>query len=42
LALINVKLIAAGRTKDVFTPALLQQTYGGRLASAQIDRLNVG
>lgn len=31
LLLLNMRLVAAGETKDVFTPELLQKTYGGRL-----------
>ncbi len=31
LLLLNMRLVAFGRTKEVFTPALLQATYGGRL-----------
>lgn len=29
--LLNMRLVAAGPTEEVFTPALLQKTYGGRL-----------
>lgn len=29
--LLNMRLVAFGPTKDVFTPELLQKTYGGRL-----------
>ena len=31
LMLLNMRLVAFGDTKDVFTPELLQRTYGGRL-----------
>ena len=31
LLLLNMRLIAAGTTEEVFTPELLQKTYGGRL-----------
>ena len=31
LLLINMRLVAFGDTEDVFTPELLQKTYGGRL-----------
>lgn len=31
LILINMRLVAFGPTEDVFTPPLLQKTYGGRL-----------
>jgi hypothetical protein len=31
LILINMRLVAFGPTEDVFTPELLQKTYGGRL-----------
>jgi manganese/zinc/iron transport system ATP- binding protein len=31
LVLLNVRLVAAGPTAEVFTPELLQKTYGGRL-----------
>jgi manganese/zinc/iron transport system ATP- binding protein len=31
LLLLNMNVIAFGRTADVFTPELLQKTYGGRL-----------
>ncbi len=36
--LLNVRRIAAGPVRDVFTEANLQQAYGGRLSLAQIDR----
>lgn len=29
--LLNLRLIASGKTRDVFTPALLEETYGGKL-----------
>jgi manganese/zinc/iron transport system ATP- binding protein len=29
--LLNMRVVAAGPTQDVFTPALLQETYGGKL-----------
>lgn len=31
LILLNMRLVASGPTGEVFTPALLQKTYGGRL-----------
>lgn len=31
LLLLNMRLVAFGEVKDVFTPELLQKTYGGRL-----------
>src|SRR5688500_14696526 len=31
LILLNMRLVAFGPTEDVFTPELLQKTYGGRL-----------
>jgi manganese/zinc/iron transport system ATP- binding protein len=31
LLLINMRLVAFGETEQVFTPELLQKTYGGRL-----------
>ncbi len=31
LVLLNMRLVAFGDTEDVFTPELLQRTYGGRL-----------
>jgi manganese/zinc/iron transport system ATP- binding protein len=31
LILLNMRLVAFGRTEEVFTPGLLQKTYGGRL-----------
>jgi manganese/zinc/iron transport system ATP- binding protein len=39
MLMINVRRIAEGAVSDVFTPANLQQAYGGRLAGLQIDRL---
>ncbi|MEM8813668.1 MAG: metal ABC transporter ATP-binding protein [Pseudomonadota bacterium] len=39
--LINVRRIAEGGIDDVFTGANLQATYGGRLATAHIDRLDL-
>jgi len=40
--LLNVRRIAEGPIDTAFTPAALQSTYGGRLASAQIDQLKLG
>jgi len=37
--LINVRKIAEGPVAEAFTGANLQATYGGRLATAQVDRL---
>ena len=31
LLLLNMRVVAFGPTEDVFTPDLLQKTYGGRL-----------
>ena len=31
LLLLNMRLVAFGKTEDVYTPELLQKTYGGRL-----------
>ena len=31
LMLLNMHLVASGETADIFTPELLQKTYGGRL-----------
>jgi manganese/zinc/iron transport system ATP- binding protein len=31
LILLNMRLVAFGPTEQVFTPELLQKTYGGRL-----------
>lgn len=38
--LINTRRVAEGPVDDVFTTENLQAAYGGRLASAQTDRLN--
>lgn len=40
--LINVRKIADGPVEDAFTSETLQATYGGRLATAHIDQLNLG
>ncbi|MEJ6394986.1 metal ABC transporter ATP-binding protein [Gymnodinialimonas sp. 2305UL16-5] len=37
--LVNLRRIAEGPVDEVFTPAILSETYGGRLAATQIDRL---
>lgn len=37
--LINTRRIAEGTVDEAFTPEVLQATYGGRLATAQVDRL---
>lgn len=39
VAMINTRLIAEGPVAQAFTTAHLQEAYGGRLATAQIDRL---
>jgi len=39
--LINVRRIAEGATGETFTPENLQATYGGRLATAHIDQLDL-
>ncbi|NQZ77740.1 MAG: metal ABC transporter ATP-binding protein, partial [Ekhidna sp.] len=31
IILLNLRLVASGPTKEVFTPALLEETYGGKL-----------
>jgi manganese/zinc/iron transport system ATP- binding protein len=31
LVLLNLRVIAAGATREIFTPENLQKTYGGRL-----------
>jgi manganese/zinc/iron transport system ATP- binding protein len=31
IILLNMRLVASGKTEQVFTPALLQETYGGKL-----------
>lgn len=36
VALLNIRKIAEGPVAEVFTPELLQATYGGRLGAAQI------
>jgi len=37
--LLNVRKIAAGPVDEVFTQALLQETYGGRLTALQLERM---
>jgi manganese/zinc/iron transport system ATP- binding protein len=37
--LLNRHKVAEGTVADAFTPAALQETYGGRLAGAALDRL---
>ena len=37
--MINIRKIAEGTVAEAFTPEALAATYGGRLATAQIDRL---
>ncbi|WP_349357884.1 metal ABC transporter ATP-binding protein [Stappia sp.] len=39
--LINVRRIAEGTVAEAFTAETLHATYGGRLASAHIDQLNI-
>ena len=39
--LINVKPVAQGAVERAFTPETLAETYGGRLATAQIDQLGL-
>jgi len=39
MLLLNVRRVAAGPVAEVFTPALLQQAYGGRLADMQLQSL---
>lgn len=41
LLMINVRKVAEGPVDQVFTEANLQATYGGRLATQQIDRLSL-
>ncbi|NNU81658.1 metal ABC transporter ATP-binding protein [Halovulum dunhuangense] len=40
--LLNVRCIAEGPVATAFTPETLQAAYGGRLATAQIDRIAAG
>ncbi len=40
--MINVRRMAEGPVKDAFTPENLQATYGGRLATAHIEQLDLG
>jgi manganese/zinc/iron transport system ATP- binding protein len=40
--LINVRKVAEGPVAEAFTEEHLQQAYGGRLATAQIDQLQLG
>ena len=44
VALLNVRLVASGRTETIFTPENLRKTYGGRLAllDAAADALQAG
>ena len=37
--ILNVRKVAEGTVAAAFTPAALQEAYGGRLAEAQLDRL---
>ncbi len=37
--LLNIRHIAAGRVHDAFTPEHLQQAYGGKLATVQLEGL---
>jgi manganese/zinc/iron transport system ATP- binding protein len=39
--LLNVRKVAEGPVATAFTPQTLQDAYGGRLAEAQIDRLDL-
>ncbi len=39
--LINMRKVAEGAIEDAFTPDALQATYGGRLATSQIDELRL-
>lgn len=39
--LINTRKIAEGSVDEAFTPDNLDRTYGGRLATGQIDRLDI-
>ena len=38
--LINTRKVAEGPVEQAFTAETLQATYGGRLATAQIDQLS--
>lgn len=38
VTLLNVEVIASGPTKEVFTPANLQKTYGGRVSYLHADQ----
>ena len=40
--ILNIRKIADGPVSATFTPENLQSAYGGRLATAQIDRIAVG
>ena len=40
--LINTRKVAEGPVAEVFTADMLQATYGGRLATAQVDQLAAG
>ncbi|SMP02554.1 metal ABC transporter ATP-binding protein [Shimia sagamensis] len=39
--LINTRKVAEGAVDEAFTPDMLNQTYGGRLATGQIDQLEL-
>jgi len=39
MLLLNVRRIASGPVSEVFTSALLQQAYGGRLVDMQLQSL---
>ena len=41
VVLINIRKVAEGPVDEAFTAANLQATYGGRLASVQIDQLSL-
>ncbi|MBM9593047.1 metal ABC transporter ATP-binding protein [Roseitranquillus sediminis] len=42
VALMNVRVITEGPVADAFTREALQEAYGGRLATVQIDQLRLG
>jgi len=39
--MLNIRCIASGPVSQVFTAENLNKTYGGRLATAQIDQLQL-
>ncbi|QHQ36779.1 metal ABC transporter ATP-binding protein [Algicella marina] len=39
--LLNTRKVAEGPVEETFTPEMLNRTYGGRLATAQVDQLQL-